>query len=96
MINRDDEEIKSMLKHYVPSKWHNLNNWDILISREKELSDDLNLISCSFMDLFFDNNGFPVNYGDVHIVGDDVYYDFNSDDLGSGTYTLLGEIYKYD
>ena len=47
-INKTDEEIINILKYYVPTRWHDLNNWDIILSRAIELAPNLYFFKCSF------------------------------------------------
>lgn len=92
-MNIDDDELINILKHYVPSKWWDLNKWEIIINRRIRVSDDVFMFPCSFMNVFLNSDGSPVSYMDFHVVDDGVYYDFNKSSDGAGTYVFLNNIY---
>lgn len=88
----DDLIIINELKKYVPSKEYDLNNWKIIIGRVEEVKEGIFKYPTATMDLYFDDEMLIVEYGDVHIINDEVYYDFGSDSNGSGTYEKIGRI----
>ena len=73
-VNKSDDEIIEILEYYVPDKWHNLNNWDIILSRAEWVDDNLVLFKCSFLDLYFDKDMVIQNYDNVVVYDDRVYY----------------------
>lgn len=94
-INKTDEEIINILKYYVPTRWHDLNNWDIILSRAIELAPNLYFFKCSFLELFFDEEMNILEYGDVVIQGEKVYYNIynvpNFENYKSGIF--LNDLY---
>lgn len=78
MINKTKDEIKTCLKYYIPNKYWNLNNWDVIIKRCDEVEENVFLFKCSFFDLYFDRDMHPITYGKVIVCeskNNFVYYD---------------------
>ena len=67
--------ILSALKYYVPIKYWNLNNWDIIIKREEEVEKNVFKYKCCFYTLYFNEKLEPIEYGYQHIIKDKVYYE---------------------
>lgn len=86
-INKSDTEIIKILKYYVPNKWHDLNNWYIILSRATWINKDLVLFKCSFLELYFNKDMIIQEYGNIKIIDNEVFYDI-SDTLS----TYAGEI----
>lgn len=86
------ENILVALKYYIPIKYWNLNNWKIIIYREKEVKKNVFEYKCSFFTLYFNEKLEPVTYGRQYVIDNEVYYDENESDIGAGTYTLLGVV----
>ena len=89
------ENIITALKYYIPRKYWNLNNWDIIIKREEEVEKNVFQYKCSFITLYFNEKLEPVEYGKQHIINNQVFYVLNRNSVGAGTYTLLGEVDWY-
>lgn len=85
------ENILTALKFYIPIKYWNLNNWDIIIKREEEVEENVFKYKCSFYTLYFNEKLEPIEYGKQHIIDDKVYYDtsINNDALA---YLFLGDV----
>lgn len=83
------ENILTALKYYVPVRYWNLNNWDIIIKREEEVEKGVFAYRCSFYVLYFNEKLEPIEYGNQHIIDGKVYY--GSDTSGiSFAYEFLG------
>ena len=89
------ENILSALKYYVPRKYWVLNNWNIIIGREKEIEENVFEYKCSFMTLYFNEKLEPLEYNHQHIIGDDVYY-FNKNDFVNRSEIVLGKVDWYN
>ena len=91
------QNIITALKYYVPRKYWNLNDWQIIINREEEVEENIFKYKCSFFTLYFNEELEPVTYGKQHIIDGKVYYDRNKkENFGAGTYTLLGAVKWYE
>lgn len=89
MINKSNEEIERVLRKYILPKYSNLNNWEIIIRRCKEIEPNIFAFKCNINQTIYLNQDLkPVTYGNQYIVDGNYYYDFNETD-GSGTYTLI-------
>lgn len=88
----EEEFIINELKRYVPVTEYKLNNWRIIINRKETVKENLFKYSLANMDLYFDDEMIIQEYDKVHIIDNIVYYDFNKDNDGGGTYTKIGEV----
>lgn len=78
-VNRSKEDIITCLKYYIPIKYWNLNDWDIIVQRCTEVEEGIFQFRCSFFVLYFDNDMNPVTYGKMVVCkrkNNHVYYDF--------------------
>ena len=95
-MEKTKKNILIALKYYVPIKYWNLNDWDIIINREEEVEENVFKYKFSFLTLYFNDELEPLTYGKQYVIDDEVYYDLNKDsNLGAGTYTLLGSVDWY-
>lgn len=94
-MDKTKDNILHALKYYVPIKYWNLNDWDIIINREEEVEKNVFQYKCSFFTLYFNQELEPVTYGKQHVIDGQVYYDRNKSNIGAGTYTLLGSVDWY-
>ena len=85
------ENICIALKYYIPRRYWNLNDWDMIIKREEEVEKNVFKYRCSFYELYFNEELEPISYGKQHIIGDKVYYD-TSKDGNSLAYYYLGNV----
>lgn len=92
-ISKTDDEIISVLKYYVPNRWHDLNNWSIILERCKQISSSLFLFKCSYLELFFDKNMVIQEFGNVLIINNKVYYELGNT---KGFEKYFGEMYLND
>ena len=95
----DSEYIKTILKYYTPTEYEELNDYNTIIERVSLVKDNINHFHLAFMDLYFNDNMTILEYGNVHIIDDLVYYDFNdySGEIEiAGTFTLLGKVINND
>lgn len=79
MVNKTKEEIETCLKYYIPSKYWNLNDWEMIIKRVEEVEKGIFKFKCSFFNLYFDSDMHPVTYGEMIVCESKdyrVYYDF--------------------
>lgn len=83
------QNILTALKYYIPIKYWNLNNWDVIIKREEEVEKNIFKYECSFYTLYFNDELKPIEYGKQHIIDNKVYYD-TSDNGISLAYLFLG------
>ena len=88
--------IVTALKYYIPIKYWNLNNWKIIIKREKEVEKNIFKYRCSFYELYFNEKLEPVNYNYQHIIDDEVYYDTSHGNPNIPAYTYLGKVDWYN
>ena len=94
-MEKTKENILIALKYYIPNKYWNLNNWDIIINREEEVKTNVFQYKCSFFTLYFNETLEPITYGKQYVIDDKVYYDRNKSNVGAGTYTYLGKVKWY-
>ena len=83
--------ILTALKYYIPIKYWNLNDWDIIISREEEVEENVFQYKCSFFTLYFNEKLEPIEYGDQHIIDNKVYY-FSEKEIVNRGDTILGYV----
>lgn len=82
MINRTKTEIETCLRYYIPNKYWNLNDWNVIIDRCEEVEEGVFQFRCSFYCLYFDENMYPMTYGNVIVCekkDNYVYYDVEKD-----------------
>ena len=91
-IKKSRQEILTALKFYIPIKYWNLNDWNTIINRCREVEEGIYKFKCSFITLYFDENLKPVTYAKQYVIKDEVYYDLNKHNYGARTYTLLGDV----
>lgn len=94
-----DDETKELiiekLQRFVPTRYHDLNNWEIIVSRVEEIDEKYYKFRCSFQNVYLDKITLePVTYDRQHIIDGDYYYDYNTDDSGAGTYHRINSVYK--
>ncbi len=94
MVEYTEDELLIIgeLKKYVSPKDYNLNDWKTIISRVEEVKPNVFKYHLHDRDIFLDYELFIVEYGKVHIIDNKVYYDFNTSDMNSGTYTYIGDV----
>lgn len=94
MVEYTDEELLIIgeLKRYVPPKDYGLNDWRTIISRVEEVKPNVFKYHLHDRDIYLDYELFIVAYDKVHIIKDEVYYDFNTSEENSGTYTYIGKV----
>ena len=90
-MEKNYKNILTALKYYIPIKYWDLNNWDIIIKREKEVERNVFRYRCSFYELYFNEKLEPINYGNQHIIKNKVYYD-TSNGKGGLAYLFLGYV----
>ena len=96
-MEKTHENIVFALKYYIPIRYWNLNDWDIIINREEEIEEGIFKYKCSFFTLYFNDKLEPVTHGKQYVIDDEVYYDMNKENnIGAGTYTLLGNVDWYN
>lgn len=91
MVEKTYENILTALKYYIPIKFWNLNDWDIIIKREEEVEKNVFEYRCSFYVLYFNEKLEPIEYGYQHIINDKVYYD-TSEGGEALAYFYLGRV----
>ena len=96
MVKKTYENILTALKYYIPTRFWNLNNWDIIIKREEEVEENVFEYRCSFYTLYFNEKLEPIEYGRQHIINDKVYYDNSTGDVPPLAYFYLGKINWYE
>jgi len=100
MFDAETREILiEKLQRFVPTRYHDLNNWGIIIDRAELVNNDtLYLFKCSLQNVYLDKNTLePVTYKEQHIIDGDYYYDYNTNDGdGAGTYNYINSVYKKD
>ena len=74
-MEKNYKNILTALKFYIPIKYWNLNDWETIIKREEEVEENIFEYKCSFYTLYFNEKVEPVEYGDIHIKDNKVYYD---------------------
>lgn len=79
MVAKTRENIITALKYYVPIRFWNLNNWDIIVEREEEVEENIFKYRCSFYELYFNEELEPIEYKHQHIIDGKVYYEEESD-----------------
>ena len=84
------ENILTALKYYIPIKYWNLNNWDIIIKREVEVEKNVFMYKCSFYNLYFNGKLEPIEYDRQHIIEGKVYYDTSDGTVKPLAYLFLG------
>lgn len=89
-LTEDEKLVIRELKKYVPPHEHELNNWVVILERVERVKPNLYKYRLYNMELYFDDEMLIVEYGNVHIKGDEVYYAFDYGDEGSGTYEYIG------
>lgn len=92
----DDDEsiliIESICK-YLPYKYRGDVDWSVILSRKKQIKENLIEYTINNISLYFDNELNLVEYGDVHIIDNKVYYDFKLDKTKEyDAYTYFGEL----
>ena len=95
--NETRELLIDKLKRFVPTRYHDINNWDIIIDRcELVENETYYMFPCSFQNVYLDKNTLePVTYDKQHIIDGDYYYDYNTNDSdGAGTYNYINSVYK--
>jgi len=85
------ENILTALKYYIPIKFWNLNDWDVIIRREEEVEENVFRYRCSFYELYFNEKLEPIEYGYQHIIKNKVYYD-TSEGGDALAYWFLGYV----
>ena len=86
----DEELVIRELKKYVPPHEYELNDWRTILSRVERVKPNLYKYRLCNMELYFDDEMLIVEYGNVHIMDDKVYYAFDYGGEGSGTYEYIG------
>lgn len=87
----DEELTIRELKRYVPPNEYELNDWRTILDRVEEVKPNVFKYRLYNMELYFDDEMLIVEYGNVHINGNEVYYAFDYGTDGSGTYEYIGE-----
>lgn len=82
--------ILTALKYYIPRRYWNLNNWDIIIKRESEVEENVFKYKCSFYNLYFNEKLEPIEYDRQHIIKNKVYYDNSDEGVKPLAYEFLG------
>lgn len=91
----DKETLIKILQRFVPTRYHDLNNWEIIIKRAKIIEDKYYAFRCSFQTIYLNKNYEPVNYDRQHIINGDYYYDYDEGEPGgAGTYTYIISVKK--
>lgn len=89
------EDLISRLKRWVPSRYHDINDFETIIDRAELVEDKYWAFDCSFQTVYLDKDNFePVNYKEQHIIDENYYYDYNTSDDGAGTYTYINSLKK--
>lgn len=94
-MEKNYQNILTALKYYIPIRYWNLNNWDIIIKREVEVEKNIFEYRCSFFILYFNEKLEPVEYGNQHIIDGKVYY-FDKDDFINRGDVVLGRVDWYN
>lgn len=94
-MERTYNNILNALRYYIPIKYWNLNNWDIIIKRGEEIEENVFQYKCSFFILYFNEELEPIEYGKQYIIEDKVYYDTSDEDYDALAYFLLGYVDWY-
>lgn len=84
------ENILTALKYYIPIRYWNLNNWDVIIKREVEVEKNVFMYKCSFYTLYFNEKLEPIEYDRQHIIDGKVYYDTSNENIEPLAYLFLG------
>lgn len=84
------ENILTALKYYIPIRYWNLNNWDVIIKREVEVEKNVFMYKCSFYTLYFNEKLEPIEYDRQHIIDGKVYYDTSNENIEPLAYFFLG------
>lgn len=87
------DKIMYWLQKLVMTEHHELNNWEAIIIRRTEVAPNIWKYSCNINhNIYLNDNDEPVNFAEQHIIGNDIYYDYNNVDGGCGTFSKIGEL----
>lgn len=92
----DDEEsiiIINSLCNYLPYKYREDVDWGVILSRQEKINENITKYTINHIDLYLDNELNLVEYGKVHIIDNNIYYDFEVDsDKAYDGYVWFGEL----
>ena len=92
----DDVEsiiIINSLCNYLPYKYRENVDWGVVLSRKERIQENLTEYTINNIKLYLDDNLNIVEYGDIHIIDGNVYYDFHLDKTEQyDAYEWFGEL----
>ena len=91
----DDESalIIRCLCNYLPIKYREDVDWETILSRREKIRENLTKYTINNIDLYLDDELNLVEYGKIHIIDNNIYYDFELDKTkGYDGYILFGEL----
>lgn len=84
------------LKHYLRNEYMGLCDYDYVIENREEILIEYGEViykyNCPCQTIYLDIDGYAVNYDKQHIIEENYYYDFNTDNTGAGTYTYIAPL----
>ena len=84
------------LKHYLKNEYIGLCNYDHIIENREEIKIEYNetiyKYNCPCQTIYLDIDGYAVNYDKQHIINEEYYDDFNTNEEGAGTYTYIAPL----
>mgnify|MGYP006872999442 CR=1 FL=1 len=93
MLSEEDELIISVLKKYVPLRYREDADLITILSRKEQVKEGVYLYKINNVSVCLDDGLELVEYGDLHIIDGNVYYDFHLDsDSEYDAYEWFGEL----
>lgn len=88
----EDELIMTALCDYIPVEYRKDIDWQTIISRREQIKPNIYKYSINNIDFYMDDDLNPIEYGKIHIINNNIYYDFNLTDVKITPYVLFGEL----
>ena len=85
--------IADVLGRYVPFEYRQDADWSTIISRREQVTESICKYGVGMIDFYLDDSLEPVEYGNVHMIDNKIYYDFELDgSIEDDGYILLSEL----
>lgn len=91
-LSVEDELIMTALCDYIPVEYRKDIDWQTIISRREQIKPNIYKYSINNIDFYMDDDLNPIEYGKIHIINNNIYYDFNLTDVKITPYVLFGEL----
>lgn len=93
MLSEDEKLIISILKQYVPLRYREDADLITILSRREQVKEGVYCYNINGVKICLDDSLNLVEYGDLHIIDNNIYYDFHlNSDEEYDAYEWFGEL----